>query len=87
MSSVEGGVDNVISCLASASGLKREVYAIDYQATLNCLEAGQDERVNADHFVLLSAFCVQKPLLQLQQAKLKVSIIGPSMGLRERKHV
>ena len=69
----EGSVDNVISCLAAASGKKKEVYAIDYQATLNCLDAGRDENVNADHFVLLSAFCVRRPLLQLQQAKLKVS--------------
>lgn len=56
---------------AAASGKKKEVYAIDYQATLNCLDAGRDENVNADHFVLLSAFCVRRPLLQLQQAKLK----------------
>jgi len=64
-------VDTIISCLASASGLKKEAYAIDYQATLNCLNAGRDARVNARHFVLLSAFCVRNPLLQLQQAKLK----------------
>ena len=53
----------------SPTGTKREAYAIDYQATLNCLEAGQE--VGASHFVLLSAFCVRRPLLQLQQAKLK----------------
>lgn len=69
MSSLEIPVDTVISCLASASGIKKEAYAIDYQATLNCLEAGQS--VNARHFVLLSAFCCRNPLLQLQQAKLR----------------
>ncbi len=65
------GVDTIISCLASPVGIKKEAYAIDYQATLNLLNAGRDERVKARHFILLSAFCVQKPLLQLQQAKLK----------------
>ena len=55
----------------SPSGNKRDAYAIDYQATLNCLEIGQEEDVNAKHFVLLSAFCVRRPLLQLQKAKLK----------------
>lgn len=64
-------VESIISCLASPIGTKREAYAIDYQATLNCLNAGRDERVNAKHFVLLSAFCVRRPLLQLQQAKLE----------------
>ena len=64
-------VDTIVSCLASPVGTKKEAYAIDYQATLNCLNAGRDDRVNARHFILLSAYCVQKPLLQLQQAKLK----------------
>jgi divinyl chlorophyllide a 8-vinyl-reductase len=71
MTHLDEPVDTVVSCLASPIGTKREAYAIDYQATLNCLNAGRDERVKARHFVLLSAFCVQKPLLQLQQAKLK----------------
>jgi divinyl chlorophyllide a 8-vinyl-reductase len=63
-------VDTVISCLASPIGTKKEAYAIDYQASLNCLDAGA--AVNARHFVLLSAFCCRRPLLQLQQAKLKL---------------
>lgn len=61
-------IDVVISCLASRSGTKSDSYAIDYQATLNCLEVAQKRSVK--HFVLLSAFCVQKPLLQFQFAKL-----------------
>ena len=69
LSSLSPRVDTVISCLASPSGNKKDAYAIDYQATLNCLEAGQ--QANARHFVLLSAFCCRNPLLQLQQAKLK----------------
>eukprot|EP00584_Thalassiosira_punctigera_P023008 CAMPEP_0172553726 /NCGR_PEP_ID=MMETSP1067-20121228/51476_1 /TAXON_ID=265564 ORGANISM="Thalassiosira punctigera, Strain Tpunct2005C2" /NCGR_SAMPLE_ID=MMETSP1067 /ASSEMBLY_ACC=CAM_ASM_000444 /LENGTH=392 /DNA_ID=CAMNT_0013341951 /DNA_START=198 /DNA_END=1376 /DNA_ORIENTATION=+ len=64
-----GKIDAVVSCLASRSGIKKDAYAIDYQATLNCLESGRS--VNARHFVLLSAFCVANPWLQFQQAKLK----------------
>eukprot|EP00977_Amphora_coffeiformis_P011255 scaffold2707_cov169-Amphora_coffeaeformis.AAC.11 len=62
-------IEAIISCLASRSGIKKDAYAIDYQATLNCLEAGR--AVGAGHFVLLSAFCVKNPWLQFQQAKLK----------------
>ena len=59
----------VVSCLAPPVGTKREAYAIDYQATLNCLHAGREAK--SSHFLLLSAFCVRHPLLQLQQTKLK----------------
>lgn len=62
-------VQAVVSCLASRSGVKKDAYRIDYQATLNCLNAGR--AVGARHFVLLSAFCVKNPWLQFQQAKLK----------------
>lgn len=70
--SVDGKVDTIVSCLASPVGTKKEAYAIDYQASLNCLNAGRDERVKARHYILLSAFCCQKPLLQLQKAKLQL---------------
>lgn len=66
-----GNVEAVISCLASRSGVKKDAFAIDYQATLNCLTSGRDPSVNARHFVLLSAFCVKNPWLQFQKAKLK----------------
>lgn len=62
-------LDAIVSCLASRSGVKKDAYLIDYQATLNCLNAGRVN--NAKHFVLLSAFCVKNPWLQFQQAKLK----------------
>ena len=65
----DGNIEAIVSCLASRSGIKRDAYAIDYQATLNCLEAGR--AAGAGHFVLLSAFCVKNPWLQFQQAKLK----------------
>lgn len=65
-------IDAVISCLASRSGIKKDAYAIDYQATKNCLDSGIS--VGARHFVLLSAFCVKNPWLQFQQAKLKFEL-------------
>ena len=41
---------------------------IDYQATLNAMNAAKE--AGARHFILLSAFCVAKPWLQFQFAKL-----------------
>ena len=67
--SEDGDIDAVISCLASRSGIKKDAYAIDYQATKNCLDSGI--ATGARHFVLLSAFCCKNPWLQFQQAKLK----------------
>lgn len=71
ISKENNGIEAIVSCLASRSGIKKDAYAIDYQATLNCLTAGRDKDVKARHFVLLSAFCVKNPWLQFQQAKLK----------------
>ena len=51
------------------SVLQKDSWDIDYQATLNLLNAARQNR--AAHFVLLSAICVQKPLLEFQHAKLK----------------
>ncbi|KAJ1423534.1 3,8-divinyl protochlorophyllide a 8-vinyl reductase, putative chloroplast precursor [Ochromonadaceae sp. CCMP2298] len=65
----EKPADVVISCLASRSGIKSDSYLVDYQATLNTLNAAKSAGLG--QFILLSAFCVQKPTLQFQQAKLK----------------
>ncbi|KAL2458558.1 Divinyl chlorophyllide a 8-vinyl-reductase [Forsythia ovata] len=62
-------VDVVVSCLASRSGGVKDSWKIDYEATRNSLIAGR--KFGAAHFVLLSAICVQKPLLEFQRAKLK----------------
>lgn len=43
---------------------------MDYQATKNVLDCAR--AAGASHFVLLSAICVQKPLLEFQKAKLKL---------------
>jgi divinyl chlorophyllide a 8-vinyl-reductase len=60
--------DAVVSCLASRTGLPSDAWAIDHQAQLHALAAAQ--QAGAQHFVLLSAMCVQKPLLAFQHAKL-----------------
>ncbi|KAJ8907774.1 hypothetical protein NDN08_007879 [Rhodosorus marinus] len=59
----------MVSCLASRSGGIEDSNKIDYHATLNCLEEGYTG--GARHFILLSAICVEKPLLEFQRAKLK----------------
>ena len=60
--------DAVVSCLATRTGGVKDAWRIEHQANLNVLAAGQ--AAGATHFVLLSAICVQKPLLAFQQAKL-----------------
>lgn len=62
-------IDVVVSCLASRTGGIKDSWKIDYEATKNSLVAGRNR--GASHFVLLSAICVQKPLLEFQRAKLK----------------
>ncbi len=53
----------------SRSGGVADSQRIDYGATLNVLQAAR--AAGACHFVLLSAVCVQKPLLEFQRAKLR----------------
>jgi divinyl chlorophyllide a 8-vinyl-reductase len=60
--------DAVVSCLASRSGGPTDAWAIDHQAHVHVLNAAKEASVT--HFVLLSAICVQKPLLAFQRAKL-----------------
>jgi divinyl chlorophyllide a 8-vinyl-reductase len=60
--------DAVVSCLASRSGTPRDAWAIDYKAHSQLLKMAQAAGIS--QFVLLSAICVQKPLLGFQQAKL-----------------
>ena len=60
--------DVVISCLASRNGQAADAWAIDYQAQMNVLSAALAHGV--EHFILLSAICVQRPMLPFQHAKL-----------------
>lgn len=59
----------VISCIASRSGAPKDAEAVDFRANVALLGAAQAAGVQ--HFILLSAICVQKPLLAFQHAKLK----------------
>jgi divinyl chlorophyllide a 8-vinyl-reductase len=60
--------DVLVSCLASRTGTPKDAWAIDHQAHLTILEAAKSAGIA--HFILLSAICVQKPLLAFQHAKL-----------------
>ncbi len=60
--------DALVSCLASRTGAPRDAWAIDHQAHVHALHAATAAGVT--QFVLLSAICVQKPLLAFQHAKL-----------------
>lgn len=61
--------DVALSCLTSRTGGIKDSWNIDYQATRNALDAGMSAGIS--QFVLLSAICVQKPMLEFQRAKLK----------------
>jgi divinyl chlorophyllide a 8-vinyl-reductase len=60
--------DALVSCLASRTGAPKDAWAIDHQAHMHALDAARQAGVS--HMVLLSAICVQKPLLAFQHAKL-----------------
>ena len=60
--------DIVISCIASRTGAPKDAWAVDYGINSVALEAGK--AVGLRQFVMLSAICVQQPLLGFQQAKL-----------------
>lgn len=67
--SAHGPVHAAVCCLASRGGGVQDSWSVDYRATLHTLQAARS--LGAAHFVLLSAICVQKPLLEFQRAKLK----------------
>ena len=60
--------DALVSCLASRTGAPKDAWAIDHQAHVHALDAARQAGVS--QVVLLSAICVQKPLLAFQKAKL-----------------
>ncbi|WP_293903891.1 NAD(P)H-binding protein [Phenylobacterium sp.] len=72
--------DALVSCMASRTGAPKDAWAIDHRAQLNVLEAARQAGVG--HLVLLSAICVQKPLLAFQQAKLAFEAALIESGLR-----
>jgi len=60
--------DAIVSCMASRTGAPKDAWAIDHQAHSQLLTLAKQAGIA--QFVLLSAICVQKPLLAFQQAKL-----------------
>lgn len=71
--------DAVISCMASRTGSPQDAWRVDHQAHVHALEAAQVFGVK--HFILLSAICVQKPLLVFQHAKLAFEKVLIESGL------
>ena len=72
--------DALVSCLASRTGAPADAWAIDHQAHLHALAAARNAGV--PQFVLLSAICVQKPMLGFQHAKLAFEAALIASGLR-----
>jgi divinyl chlorophyllide a 8-vinyl-reductase len=71
--------DVLVSCLASRTGLPEDAWAIDYGAHVNALHTSRAAGVT--HVVLLSAICVQKPVLAFQHAKLAFEAVLIASGL------
>lgn len=74
------GAQAVLSCMASRSGGAQDAWAVDYRAHLHVLEAAKASGIG--QFVLLSAICVQKPLLEFQRAKLAFEAALQASSLR-----
>lgn len=72
--------DVMVSCLASRNGAPDDAWAVDCAANLYAFEAAKSAGVG--HVILLSAICVQKPMLAFQHAKLKAEKALIDSGLR-----
>ncbi len=72
--------DVLVSCLASRTGVPSDAWAIDHRAHSHALDAAR--AVGVRQMVLLSAICVQKPLLAFQHAKLAFEAQLIKSGLR-----
>jgi divinyl chlorophyllide a 8-vinyl-reductase len=71
--------DALVSCLASRTGAPKDAWAIDHQAHVHALAASRNAGIA--QVVLLSAICVQKPVLAFQQAKLAFERVLVESGL------
>ena len=61
-------ISTVISCIASRTGGIRDSWMVDFELNKSIISAAK--RFHVRKFVLLSAICVQKPVLNFQLAKL-----------------
>lgn len=73
-------IDAIVSCLASRTGTPHNAWDVDYRMHADILNVAKSADVK--HFILLSAICVQKPLLDFQQAKLAFEKELASSGIR-----
>ena len=64
----ETDFDVLVSCIASRTGASADAWAIDHDANVNALAFAKSAGIG--QCILLSAICVQKPLLPFQHAKL-----------------
>ncbi len=71
--------DALVSCLTSRTGAPADAWAIDHRAHIEALSAAKQAGVT--QMVLLSAICVQKPLLAFQHAKLAFETALIASGL------
>ena len=71
--------DVLLSCMASRTGVPRDAWAIDHQAHVMALEVAR--KAGVTQVVLLSAICVQKPVLAFQHAKLAFEKLLIESGL------
>jgi divinyl chlorophyllide a 8-vinyl-reductase len=71
--------DVLVSCLASRTGSPDDAWAIDYGAHVSALHASKAAGVT--QMILLSAICVQKPVLAFQHAKLAFEEMLAASGL------
>lgn len=73
-------IDAIVSCLASRTGTPTDAWKVDYHMHEQILNVAKSAGVK--HFILLSAICVQKPLLGFQQAKLAFEKALAGSGVR-----
>lgn len=73
-------IDIIISCLASRSGCERDANFVDYSLNSDLLHFAL--KIKLQHFILLSAICIQKPKLAFQRAKLRFNSELVASGLR-----
>ena len=71
--------DVLVSCLASRTGVPKDAWRIDHDAHVAALALAKAAGVG--HVILLSAICVQKPVLAFQQAKLAFEQVLARSGL------
>ena len=75
-----GTYDAVISCIASRTGAPKDAWAVEYDLQSAILTQAIAAKI--PQFILLSAICVQKPLLTFQMAKLAFEEKLQSSGLK-----